>query len=261
MKILLTNDDGVYAKGIKTLYEALKSEHDVTVVAPLGQCSSTGHTISLDRPLRMDKIEENIYGIDGFPADCTFMALGEVMRGQKPDLVISGVNKGGNLGQDIYYSGTVAAAREATFHGLPAIAMSLTTEFSEYGKNHFENAVPLIKSMLKHKIHEQIREHTVLNVNIPDVPISDIKGMEFAPLGKRHYSNEVERRVDARGRDYFWVVGRYSGYHNFDDQGSDCHLIHNNKISFTYLGINPNRAIHDLESMEIIKKIAHEILS
>ena len=258
MKILLTNDDGVYAKGIRVLYEHLKDRFDVTIVAPLGQCSSTGHTISLDRPLRIDKVDDHIYGIDGFPADCTFVALGEVMRGSPPDLVISGVNKGGNLGQDTFYSGTVAAAREASFHGIPAVSMSLTTEFSEYGQNHFENSLPVLDILLEEKVQNIIPELSVLNINFPDIPPENIVGLGMGTLGKRHYSNEVERRVDARGRDYFWVVGRYSGFHNIEGE-SDCQLIHDNKVSFTCLGLNPNRHKNDEEIRGLVEKISKKL--
>ena len=124
MNILICNDDGVYATGIKKLRDSLKEIANVTVVAPLEERSTTGHTLTLDHPLRIVEIEENVFGCSGYPADCSLLGVAEIMKYQKPDLVVSGINRGANLGQDIFYSGTVAAAREAAFRDIKAIGVS-----------------------------------------------------------------------------------------------------------------------------------------
>jgi 5'-nucleotidase len=238
LNILISNDDGVYAPGINVLYSILKDVANVTMVAPLEERSTTGHTLTLDHPLRMAKISENIYGCSGFPADCALMGLASVLKDQKVDLFVSGINRGANLGQDIYYSGTVAAAREATFRGVPSIAVSSTMDFLSNNKpkeEYFVTAANYIKKLILNDVHKEISPMTVLNVNVPDVLEEDIKGQEITKLGFRRYSEDIQERNDFRKREYYWIGGVYEGHDQKD--GSDCSAIEQAKISLTCLNL------------------------
>ena len=238
MNILISNDDGVYAPGINILYSILKNVANVTMVAPLEERSTTGHTLTLDHPIRLTEIGKNIYGCSGFPADCALMGLASVLKDQKVDLFISGINRGANLGQDIYYSGTVAAAREATFRGVPSIAVSSAMDFLSNNKpkeEYFIAAANFIKKLVENDVHKQISPMTVLNVNVPDVLEDEIKGHEVTELGFRRYSEDIQERVDFRNRDYYWIGGVYEGHDN--KVGSDCSAIENSKISLTCLNL------------------------
>lgn len=237
-RILLVNDDGYNAPGIMSLYNRLNPKYDVTLVGPKDQCSTTGHTLSLDRPLRLVQYAENIYSVDGYPADCTLMAIGHVMREGLPDLVISGINKGGNLGQDIFYSGTVAAAREASFHDYPSISVSTTTEFDKsFSMESFDLASDYIDHLVGHNIERFIPAKTVLNINCPAISRAQLNGVDITMPGFRRYSEGIETRKDTRGREYHWIVGSYHGHDNSINK-SDCQSIHENKISTTFLPLN-----------------------
>ncbi len=237
MRILISNDDGVYAPGIKILKEVLEEIAEVFVVAPLEERSTTGHTLTLDHPLRMAKIEDNVYGCSGYPADCALMGIGQLLKDKKPDLVVSGINRGGNLGQDIYYSGTVAAAREATFRGIPAISVSLVVDLfgQRKGESHYISAAKFIKKLVKANVHTEISPMTLLNVNVPNLPESEIKGIDITKLGFRRYSEQINEREDFRKREYYWIGGVYEG---FDDiENSDCKTIDEEKISLSSLNL------------------------
>ena len=238
MKILISNDDGVYAPGIKSLYRHLGEEHSTFVVAPLEERSTTGHTLSLDNPLRVVEIdkEADIYGCSGYPADCTLMGFGHLMK-DRPDLIVSGINRGANLGQDIYYSGTVAAAREGVFHGIPAIAVSSVCDFSK-GPEHpifFDTAAKFIQELLRKNILELIAPFHLINVNVPDVSYEDIQGVKITELGLRKYSEEITERKDFRGRSYYWVGGVYKGFEG--DDKSDCFTVDKDIISVSVLNL------------------------
>jgi 5'-nucleotidase len=237
MRILISNDDGVYAPGIKILKEVLDEIAEVIVVAPLEERSATGHTMTLDQPLRLTKIKERVYGCSGFPADCALMGIGHVLKDNRPDLVISGINRGGNLGQDIYYSGTVAAAREATFRGVPAIAVSLTMDFFGQQSNidHFISAANFIKKLVLNDIHKQIKPMSLLNINVPNLPEEDILGVDITALGFRRYSEEISKREDFKKREYYWIGGVYEGFDKIEN--SDCNSIEQAKISFSCLNL------------------------
>lgn len=233
LNILLTNDDGVHAPGIKILRETLSGIANVTVVAPLEERSTTGHTLTLDHTLRLVEIEKDFYGCSGFPADCALMGIAHVFKNQrrKIDLVISGINRGANLGQDIFYSGTVAAAREAVFHNIPAIAVSSCMDFRMTEKNDlfYYTASNFIKTLVQSNISEFIPPMTVLNVNVPWKEESKILGTRVTKVGFRNYSEDIAERVDFRGRNYYWIGGVYKGYQNLPD--SDCQAIEESLIS------------------------------
>ncbi len=239
MHILVSNDDGVHAPGIKSLSQYLKANGEVIVVAPLEERSATGHTLSLDNPLRVVEVSGGVYGCSGFPADCTLVALRHLLKEKsiRPDLMVSGVNRGANLGQDIYYSGTVAAAREAAFHGIPSLAVSLTIDFNENKEkiNFFDTASAFVSRLISMEIDQFIPPMTVLNINVPNVPAEKIEGVVLTELGFRHYSEKIEERRDFRGKPYYWVAGIYEGHE--EREGTDCFTVEKNMISLSLLNL------------------------
>ena len=242
MKILICNDDGVYAPGIKILNEILSKDFDITVVAPLEERSTTGHTLTLDHPLRVVEIEKNVYGCSGYPADCALMGIAQIMNESKPDIVVSGINRGANLGQDIYYSGTVAAAREASFHNIKSIAVSSVVDFlnSKPTTDYYETAAEVVKMLINNGIHEDLCERSLLNVNVPNLPLKDIKGIKATSLGFRKYSEEILERSDFRDRQYYWIGGIYKGF--VEDVDSDCHAVDQG-----YISVSPIKMIGSMD--------------
>lgn len=242
MKILICNDDGVYAPGIKSLKKALEKIAEVIVVAPLEERSSTGHTITLDQPLRLVEIEHNVYGCSGFPADCALMGISHILKDSRPDLVISGVNKGANLGQDIFYSGTVAAARESIFRGIPAISISTVSDLIKHDDNtiHFDVASDYVAKLVKNGVHKLISPMSLLNINVPNLAFNQLKGTVITDLGFRRYEEDIQKRIDFRNRDYYWIAGAYEGFSQIEN--SDCLAIEQAKISLTPLNVLANIA-------------------
>lgn len=230
MKLLLSNDDGVNAPGIRELYKELSSDFTTTMIAPLEERSTTGHSLSLDKPLRLERLEDNIYGCSGFPADCVLVGIGHLLKDARPDVVISGINRGANLGQDLYYSGTIAAAREAAFHNVPSLAVSLVLE-SIALPHHYKTAATFIKWCLELELHRYCPPMTLININVPNRELSEIKGCKLTEIGFRSYSEEVHARLDARGREYFWIAGIYEGFN--ENPASDCHAVNEGYISIT----------------------------
>jgi len=236
MRILLTNDDGVHADGIRVLYECLNQIAEVTIVAPLEEKSTTGHTLTLNQPLRVQQIEQNIFGCSGFPADCILMALGCLQTESPPDLIVSGINRGANLAQDIYYSGTVAGAREGAFHGIPAIAVSTVTDVLNQDQPiYYFTAGLFIREFITHGLHNFIPPMGVVNVNVPNLEKEKIHGVTLANLGFRNYSEDIEKRIDCRNRPYYWIGGNYRG--DRDIQGSDCEIVSKGNISVGLLNL------------------------
>jgi len=257
LRILLVNDDGVYAPGIRVLLEELSSLGNVSIVAPLEERSTTGHTLSLGIPVRLEKISTNIYGCSGYPADCTLIGLGGAVSDQKPDIVISGINRGANLAQDQYYSGTVAGAREAVFQGVPAISVSLVTEL--YPENDHEvgyrQAGAFIRSCLSSGILEVFDDLELVNVNVPCLPKSEIKGVHMGSPGFRHYSNALCERKDPKGKSYYWVGGQYQGFDSSGD--SDCHIVDQNAISFSPLNFSNSYVDNKSKWLEFLENLSY----
>lgn len=265
MNILLVNDDGVHAPGIKILSEELSKFANVYTVAPLEERSTTGHTLTLDHTIRFQQISEKVYGCSGFPADCTLMGVGhlfkKILGDKKIDLVISGINRGANLGQDIYYSGTVAAAREAAFHGIPSIAISSCMDFKKTTNDlsNYYTASSFVKKIVELGVDRIISPMTILNINVPWKSQVEIKGVRVTKVGHRRYSEDIEERIDFRGRNYYWIGGIYKGFESFSD--SDCLTVENDFISVTPLklhdyGEDLDKLIHKTE--KFIKEIVFE---
>ncbi len=238
MKILISNDDGVYAEGLRVLYDALKDLGEVMVVAPLVERSTTGHSLSLDNPLRVVEVEKNYFGISGFPADCTLFGIGHqyLKTFGRPDLVVSGINRGANLGQDIYYSGTVAAAREAAFHDIPGISVSTAGHFGEAKvKQEYATAANFIRKLLQAGVTDILDPLTLININVPNIIEEKVEGVELTKLALRKYSEKITERKDFRENPYYWIEGHYEGVEM--GEGTDTGAIEKNKISITPLNL------------------------
>lgn len=241
MHILLSNDDGYSALGLITLANALKKHAEITVVAPERNRSGASNSLTLDRPLRAHKTENGFIKVDGTPTDCIHLAITGLLN-REPDMVFAGINHGANLGDDVIYSGTVAAATEGRFLGLPAVAISLAGE----NGTHFETAAEIAVRLL-----EKIRRHplprdTILNVNVPDLPIGEIKGFKSTQLGQRHKSEAVIRSEDPRGQEIYWVGP--AGPEQAAGPGTDFDAIRNGFVSVTPLQIDLTRH----ESLDIL---------
>ena len=251
MNILICNDDGVHAEGLKVLYKRLKELGKVTVVAPLTEQSATGQSITLNNPLRLEKIRDDFYGVSGYPSDCVIMALTYICK-ERPDVVISGINRGANLGQDIYYSGTVSAARQAVFDGIPGISVSTVLDSSPHTfKNiNYQTAANYIFKILKSEITKKIPPLHLLNINVPNLSEEEIKGKELTELGIRYYDNKVVKRLDNRGNEYFWILGGLKGH--CSSLGSDCNTIDKGKISVSLLNLFHKKTEMPLEWEKIL---------
>ena len=229
MKILISNDDGYKAKGIKQLAKSLSEDHDIIVVAPSENKSASSSSLTLDKPLKPIKIDTNIYSIDATPSDCVHLALCGFLDGNI-DLVVTGINFGPNLGDDVIYSGTVAGAIEGRFLGLPSVAISLA---SWEGEN-FETAGIIARKLISQITHAQLSHDTILNVNVPDVPLKDIQGFQTTRLGKRHMSEEATPDIDDSS--LYWIGE--NGKESDNGVGTDFHAIANNYVSVTPLQID-----------------------
>lgn len=249
MRLLISNDDGVESPGILLLAERLMRDgHDVTVVAPSRERSTVGHSLTLHKPLRVQEIKPHIFSVSGSPADCVHLAQNHLLKKTPPDLVISGVNRGANLGADIFYSGTVAAAREAYLAGYNALAVSLCIGFPEKQQDiHWGTAFDFVSEFLK-TTAPKLQGHWFLNANAPNIEKS--KGVKIANQGRRFYSSEVVENKDPRGRPYYWVGGGPSGY----DQtpGTDCTEVAQGYVALTPLKVDTT----DLELKAQLQKLS-----
>ena len=203
MVILLSNDDGVYAQGLTTLREVLEDVAEVYVVAPDREKSAVSHAVTLHRPLRVEKIKDRVYAVDGTPTDCVILAVNRLLE-KRPHLLVSGINQGGNMGDDVTYSGTVSAAMEGTILGIPSIAVSLVV--GEY--RNYENAALFAKRLVEWMENSPLPPETFLNVNVPDKEsYQHIRGVMWTRQGKRVYSDSIYELVDPRGKKYYWIGG------------------------------------------------------
>lgn len=200
MRILLSNDDGCHAEGLRYLAEALRGCASVTVVAPDRNRSGTSHSLTLDAPLRVRRDAPDLVCVDGTPTDCVHLAITGLLD-QEPDMVVSGINAGANLGDDVLYSGTVAAAIEGRFLGYPAIAISLVTEAPQ----HYSTAARVACDLVQRLLTNPLPANTILNVNVPDVAWQELQGVEATRLGHRHRSEPITKAIDPRGRPIYWV--------------------------------------------------------
>ncbi|MEM8961768.1 MAG: 5'/3'-nucleotidase SurE [Acidobacteriota bacterium] len=234
MRILVTNDDGIFSEGITALAEAVSELGEVVVVAPDREQSASGHSLTLHRPLRIRQVREHWYAVDGTPTDCVNLAIQGLLKEQPPDLVLSGINFGVNLGNDVTYSGTVSATFEASNNGLPAIAFSqeIAPDFSFPASA--ARARELLRALLDSQAGDKGRlpSDLLLNVNFPAVSPN---GVRFARLGQRHYLQSVVEKVDPRGRSYYWIGGTPNWE---EEEGTDQRAVADGWISITPLHLD-----------------------
>lgn len=243
MHILVSNDDGYRAPGISVLADALSVENEVSVVAPERNCSGASNSLTLERGLRVCQVAENAYYVDGTPTDTVHLAITGLLK-KEPDMVISGINAGANMGDDVLYSGTVAAAMEGRHLGLPAIAVSMDS----YTPEHFETAAKAVVALLGDFGQITFATNTILNINVPDIPWSEIKGFKATRLGSRHKAEGVIVQDDPRGDPMYWVGP--PGAAQDAGEGTDFHAVSQHYVSITPLQIDLTRydSLADLEN-------------
>ena len=245
MSILVTNDDGIDAEGIALLTKIARTlSDDVWVVAPATQQSGASHSLTLHSPLHITKLAEKRYSVDGTPTDCVVMAVKEILKDHKPDLVLSGVNCGANLGEDVTYSGTIAAAMEGTLLDIPSIAFSQT-----YTKNYpvyWEVAEHFAADIIARLVLQGIQQNCLININFPDCPASQVRGIKATPQGKRKIGDNIVRGVDPEGMPYYWV-GTVRNEEK-EHPASDLAAVRDNYIAITPLCLD----LTDYEELEAL---------
>lgn len=245
-RILVTNDDGYFSPGIQALATALGAIGDVTVVAPQREASAVGHGLTLRLPLRLEKVSDAVYAVDGTPTDCVNIALSEVFR-TPPDLIVSGINKGLNIGDDVTYSGTVAGALEGALLGYPAIAVSLQY-YPETAD--FRPAADIAATLAANLLERPLPSRTFLNVNVPSGPA---KGIRVTVQARRNHITKVNKRVDPRGQAYFWIEEAQDDWMPHDR--SDYQAIQDGFIAVT--PIQPDMTDH--ESLGLAEELTHGV--
>jgi len=230
--ILCTNDDGVHAAGLALLERVAADFGVVTVVAPDRQQSASSHSLTLHRPLRVVRTSERRYAVDGTPTDCVLVAVNRLMD-ERPRLVISGVNHGPNMGEDVLYSGTVAAAMEGTILGIPAVAISYAGQREEW----IDGYGPLLGRLLRSLLTSgPFPSESCFNINLPEMPADDVRGVRVTTLGRRVYSDTLTRREDPMGREYYWIGGGVSKWSGRED--SDFRAVQAGYVSATPLHLD-----------------------
>ena len=246
MKILLTNDDGIYSEGIQILKRKLDNLANVVVIAPDQERSTIGHAMTLRKPLMIKEIKINGdfwgYSVNGTPTDCIIIGLLEIMKNERPDLIVSGINQGPNLGDDIIYSGTVSAAMEGAMRNVPSLAVSIAA-FEDF---KFESAALFIKNFISHLMKDSLPDSLILNINVPNLDYNRIEGIEITRHGKRVYQDELKIIRDPQGATHYWLGGDLP--EGKIEPDTDFEAIHNHKISITPLSL-------DLTNYKIIPKV------
>jgi 5'-nucleotidase len=244
MFILCTNDDGYLANGLRVLSEAARSLGEVHIVAPDREQSATSHALTMHVPLRARRIRDDLHNVDGTPTDCVALAVGALLP-KRPDFVLSGVNHGPNMGEDVLYSGTVAAAMEATILGIPAVAFSYTGR-DPAGIDRFG---PLLERLLPQLLRRGNFPHAaLLSVNLPDIDPDEVRGVRVTRLGRRVYVDSLTRAHDPSGKEYFWIGG--GGVEWRAPEGTDAHAVQNGYVSVTPLHL-------DLTNHALLSDVRH----
>lgn len=246
-RILCTNDDGIHADGLALLESVAQSLGETRIVAPDREQSATSHSLTLHRPLRVTEVDSGRHVIDGTPTDCVLIAVNELLP-WRPDFILSGVNHGPNMGEDVLYSGTVAAAMEGTILGIPSIAVSHTGsergDLTDFGS--------LLRELLGELVgRADFPAETFFNINLPDRPASEIEGVRITSLGRRVYSDSLVRREDPAGREYFWIGGGVSSWRGSED--SDFRAVEAGFVSVTplHLDLTNHRLLDEVASWSL----------
>lgn len=236
MRVLVSNDDGVEAPGIRVLARRLAGWGEVTVVAPDRDRSGASNSLTLDQPIRVTDLGERRYRVAGTPTDCVHLALSGLLD-YEPNIVVSGINSAANLGDDVIYSGTVSAAMEGRFLGLPAIAVSLVSK--DHKGVHYDTAAQAVLLVLEKLVRDPLPADTILNVNVPDLPWSEIQGFAVTRLGRRHRSAPCIAQVDPRGRPMWWIGP--AGAADDEGPGTDFEAVRSGKVSITPIHVDLTR--------------------
>jgi len=246
VSILVSNDDGIASEGLAAVRDALASLDDIWVVAPDRDQSAVSHSLTLHRPLRITPVEARVFTVDGTPTDCVNLAINTILP-ERPCLVVSGINRGANMGDDITYSGTVSAAMEGTLLGVPAIAVSLV------GRDQldFTTAATFTRQLAAAVLRDRLPPDTLLNVNVPAVPAAEIKGYALTRQGKRNYNNAIVENVDPRGKKYYWIGG--DDFHFVEAEGTDFSAVHRGLISITplHLDLTNYASLRELSTLKV----------
>ncbi len=243
MRILLSNDDGYQAPGLKALANALQTVADVVVVAPDRDRSGASNSLTLEMPIRAHNMENGYIRVEGTPTDCVHLAITGLLE-EEPDMVVAGINAGANMGDDVIYSGTVAAATEGRFLGFPAMAISIAS----HAPRHFDTAAQVAVQLIERLQRRPLAAETILNVNVPDLLLADIRGMKITRLGHRHKAEPVVKEMDPRGRPIYWVGP--AGPEQDAGPGTDFFALRNSCVSITPLQVDLTRhaAIEPLQN-------------
>lgn len=246
MNILITNDDGIHAPALQALHREFAPLGDVTVVVPDRDQSATSHSLTLHRPLRIREVRPRWFSVDGTPTDCVLISYHGLLA-SPPDLVVSGINHGPNMGEDVFYSGTVSAAIEGAMQGSPAIAASLVTR----EPTDFAEPARFVRLLAEQAVRRGFGGKRVLNVNIPFRPWSEVRGVRLTRLGTRVYSDTLIRKEDPRGRPYYWIGGQDPVWESHE--GTDFHAVHSGHVSITPLALDLTdyRTLVDMESWDL----------
>jgi 5'-nucleotidase len=242
LRILLSNDDGYQARGLRTLAEHLQSIAEVIVVAPDRNRSGASNSLTLETPLRVERVDENLYYVNGTPTDCVHIAITGLLD-REPDVLISGINNGANLGDDVLYSGTVAAAMEGRFLGIPSIAVSLVLA----GREHYATAAQLVRRLVERNVTDPLPTDAILNINVPDVAPDELKGVRVTRLGFRHKSEPAVKALDPHNRPIWWIGPAGAGQDV--GPGTDFHA-----VASGYVSVSPIKV--DLTAHAALAKVA-----
>ena len=234
LRILLSNDDGYFAPGLAALAQSLSALGTVTVVAPERDRSGASNSLTLDRPLTVRKAANGFFYVNGTPTDCVHLAVTGLLD-DLPDVIVSGINHGANMGDDTIYSGTVAAATEGFLLGIPSFAISLAAA----GKDHFATAATVARELVERHTRQSLNEAVLLNVNVPDVPNAELRGMEVTRLGKRHKAEAVVKATNPRGEPIYWVGA--AGSVQDAGEGTDFYAVAQRRVSITPLQVDLTR--------------------
>ena len=249
MRVLVSNDDGVDAPGIQALAQGLREAgHEVLVVAPDRNRSGASNSLTLDAPIRVEQLDASTWKVFGTPTDCVHVAVSGMLEtlGREPDIVVSGINDAANLGDDVIYSGTVAAAMEGRFLGLPAVAVSLASRTHRPG--HFQSAARAAVAIIERLRQDPLPASTILNVNVPDLPWDAIRGYATSRLGHRHRAGPCTSQHDPRGRQWWWIG--FAGDERDAGPGTDFHAVRNGLIAITPIHV-------DLTRYQALEQVAH----
>jgi len=243
--ILVTNDDGVHAEGLLALYEALKQVGEPIIVAPDRERSAVGHALTLHRPLRVERLKDGVWSVNGTPTDCVAVGSEKILK-ERPSLIVSGINRGGNLGDDITYSGTVSAAIEGTILGIPSMAVSLVIDGE--GARHYETASYYALITAKYILENYLPFDTLLNINVPNRPIENVLGVKFTRQGKRVYTGAIQETFSPWGEKYFWIGGGRPFWEHGED--TDITAVMEGYVSITPIHLD----LTNHEAIEFLKR-------